>query len=410
MLRILKLFTLFTGSLSRDNCDISNGFSWCETSAKCVRVWEEPCLPITKECAVCLTENYHNQAHNCGNNCSLDILQNMLNAGFTGTDEYGCSVDETTIWCPSLDRCINPLHELCRDISVNPEPLCHEIRCSMFCDSGFQKDANGCDICKCSDVNSPQADTCDLEEQECPYSYVCPKVTEITHCGEGGIEGYTTYQLSLLLKDGTGAKNIYALFGDSQNNKDGITIHIPPAYQELENNIFNSNFGGVQQELIDIRPDARYDSWLTIGLTDGDPEHKLSSIGVDFDSWNNENALEITNGAIFLMDPEEKIIDGDEYIIMQLTIPNSVETNVHVNVQGKTNNNNQGVNGAWIERNVRFHISRPTPRENSIPNNCISWFDGCNTCSVTNGIKGGCTRRMCSSTSQPHCLSYSSGH
>ena len=30
-----------------------------------------------------------------------------------------------------------------------------------------------------------------------------------------------------------------------------------------------------------------------------------------------------------------------------------------------------------------------------IPKNCVTWYDGCNTCSVSNGILQGCTLMMC---------------
>ena len=41
------------------------------------------------------------------------------------------------------------------------------------------------------------------------------------------------------------------------------------------------------------------------------------------------------------------------------------------------------------------------------PANCISWFDGCNTCSVKNGVIGGCTMMACKlATQPPSCLSY----
>ena len=42
-----------------------------------------------------------------------------------------------------------------------------------------------------------------------------------------------------------------------------------------------------------------------------------------------------------------------------------------------------------------------------IPDNCVSWFDGCNTCSVTNGNIGGCTMMMCFTQSTPECQAYS---
>jgi hypothetical protein len=403
MLKILNLFSLFLLSYSRDNCDVTNGFTWCETSHKCVRILEEPCLPITKECASCLSEEI---ITNCGGGCSNDVLEAMVSNGFRGTDEYGCSINETTLWCPSLNRCINPLEELCRDIVIDPASLCHEVTCGMFCNNGFQKDSNGCDICFCNEnVNSPSVNLCELEEQVCPYIYVCPLVTEITHCSEDGIQGYTTYQLSLLLKDGTDARNIYALYGDSYNNIDGNTMYIPPAYQELDG-IFNSNFGGISQELIDIHPNSRYDSWITIGLTNGDPQHKLSSVGIDIDSWNQYNPLEVTNGALFVLNPEEKIINEEEYIIMQLTLPNTINANVIVNVQGKK----KYARDSWNEKNINFKLSKPTSLETDIPIDCISWFDGCNTCFTDNGIKGECSRTICSSISDPHCLTYMNGH
>ena len=51
----------------------------------------------------------------------------------------------------------------------------------------------------------------------------------------------------------------------------------------------------------------------------------------------------------------------------------------------------------------------PIPSEpfNSIPSNCASWYDGCNTCMVnTDGSLGGCTRMMCFTENKPICKSY----
>ncbi len=40
------------------------------------------------------------------------------------------------------------------------------------------------------------------------------------------------------------------------------------------------------------------------------------------------------------------------------------------------------------------------------PNNCTSWFDGCNTCSASNGKVGGCTEKACFVMEEPRCLKY----
>ncbi len=44
----------------------------------------------------------------------------------------------------------------------------------------------------------------------------------------------------------------------------------------------------------------------------------------------------------------------------------------------------------------------------AIPNNCTSWFDGCNNCMVVNGTLGGCTRMACSEEmmQEPECLQF----
>jgi len=46
-----------------------------------------------------------------------------------------------------------------------------------------------------------------------------------------------------------------------------------------------------------------------------------------------------------------------------------------------------------------------------IPNGCVSWFDGCNTCSVLNGVTQVCSMMYCITDQSPYCLLYSdAGH
>ena len=113
-------------------------------------------------------------------------------------------------------------------------------------------------------------------------------------------------------------------------------LHLPPAYQSSFN--YGSNLGGINPFIMNIYPDTKYDSWLTIGLSDGDNNNDLSSIGVNFEDWSEEKSLDVTNGAIFLMDPEEKIVDGDEYLLGQMTVRENSNPIVVLNVQGKTSN------------------------------------------------------------------------
>jgi len=347
-------------------------------------------------------------------------------------DECGC-----IIGCGNVNCNMNPFEHICSDIM-----------CEMYCEYGNQIDQNGCSICECNNGEmcselqlaiynqcNLSCDECDIEDSliiidecyinynqkakdniclvnNCPleqplcdnYNYVCPKITEITHCSENGIDGYTTYQLSLVIKPNLNIENIYAIFGDGDGEDNGSNnMYIPGAYHT--DGIFNSNIGGVSPSLISIYPDAKYDSWLTIGITDGDPNNLISTIGVDYQLWTESYPLNIGNGAIFLMDTQIVISNNNEYIIGQLTIRSDKRDVAIINVQGKIINNPD----SWVDRNIIFNLN-PLPIQNNIPLNCKLWYDGCNLCQVNNGILGSCSRIMCFLEGVPECRDYTSGH
>lgn len=41
--------------------------------------------------------------------------------------------------------------------------------------------------------------------------------------------------------------------------------------------------------------------------------------------------------------------------------------------------------------------------------NCVSYFDGCNNCSVENGKPSACTLMYCETPSEPKCNQYATG-
>ena len=171
----------------------------------------------------------------------------------------------------------------------------------------------------------------------------------------------------------------------------------------------NNNIGGVEPFIISMNPDANYDSWLTIGITDGDINNRLSAIGIDFDSWASNTELNIDDGAVFVMDPELNIVNDNEYVIGQLTLLTDREYTAIVNVQGKTLDDS--ITRVWQETNIRFDISKPQNIiHDTIPNNCKTWYDGCNTCMVNDGVLGSCSRMMCFRTDAPRCINTISGH
>jgi len=47
--------------------------------------------------------------------------------------------------------------------------------------------------------------------------------------------------------------------------------------------------------------------------------------------------------------------------------------------------------------------------EPQIPYNCVTWYDGCNTCSVNLGELQGCTMMMCFTQNEPYCQVFTRG-
>ncbi len=382
---------LVGGAHDDNNCLISAGYTWCESSQSCVRSWLTPCSDNFSNCEDCLMKQKDGINIACPKNCDMIAVDPMPPVYYPTPT-------------PVPQSPVSPAPP-----SVSPPHIhtpCPDVMCMMFCPDGNKLDDNGCQMCQCNDP-PPQSQECPLIQPSCEgYNFVCPKVTEITHCNMNGINSHTTYQLSLVVQENKNIKNIYAIYG---NTDDSLTMSFPPVYQSP---IYEGqNLGGVSQYMKGIFPDTSFDSWLTIGLTNGDPQGTISSIGIDFTQWDESTSLEVDNGAVFLMNPS--IIDlteqGNEIVIAQITIPTYTSPTIVVNVQGKTIDfTNNVADKSWTEKNILFPIIPPVYNApDTVPENCVSWFDGCNTCSANNGVLGGCTRMMCFREDTPHCLQYS---
>jgi len=343
-------------SIDGHNCLVSAGYTWCDDSNTCIRQWETPCKDNYIDCVDCLHKQQIGENIACPEECGI-IQTGPLN---------------------DFPHPVDPLP---------PVSICPDVMCMMYCENGNRIGENGCQLCEC-------VENIEITQSECDNMYVCPKVTQLyTDKAD-----YTTFRLSLLIKPNMNIKNIYAIYGDSQGNH----MYIPAAYQV--NDIFGRNIGGIDENLIDINSDSKFDSWLTIGVTNGDRNNLISTIGMDFTKWTDINGLSVDNGAVFLIDPQNNIITN-ECIIGQLTIRNDINSEMLVNVQGKYLNNKDVE--YWEENKIVFRLNQiDSVIVNTIPLNCNLWNDGCNTCVVNNGIINTCTRLMCFRETNPYCMRY----
>ena len=380
-----QFHTTVGGSLDSNNCMVGAGYTWCESSQNCIRMWETPCSDNFNNCDECLMKQRNGQNIACPSECDMIVIDPM-------PPSYPSPPPMPTPPPIAIDPIPYPIDP--------PTNVCPEVMCMMYCEFGNVLDENGCQMCDCNESLPPPVSgtDCDLPEIDCTqYEYVCPKITEITNCNEGGIPGYTTYQLSLQIKNDN-VKNIFAVYGDTEDE-----LYLPPAYQTPIK--LGDNIGGINPVILRINPDSQFDSWLTVGVTNGDNNNLVSSIGIDFNSWTDTHGIEVDDGAVFVLDPEQNIVNGNEYIIAQITVSTGSNYVAIFNVQGKTVDTDR--TKSWTETGIRFQLFTPTNIEHeTVPNNCETWYDGCNTCRVINGQIGSCTRMMCFREDNPRCLNY----
>ena len=408
MIKILGTMLFFQGVISQlvqgtlpvggnqdaNGCMIGAGYNWCYATKSCIRTWETPCSDNYDGCADCFMRQR------------------------TG-ENIACPVE-----CDAISVRPMPLDPLPFDPPMPPPPVdplpqaCPDVMCMMYCVDGFQVDDLGCNMCSCltpipmtppeiHDILVPTVPgECPIPYSTCSSEFVCPKVVEMTHCSRDGISGYTTYRLSLVITN-PNILNIYAIYGDSQYGEHPMSF--PPAWQGQ--NYGNTNLGGISDPLLAISSDAAYDSWVTIGITNGDAHNSLSSVGIDFQSWTETSGIYNTNGAVFLMDAGKITVRETEYVVAQITIPDNQINDVIISAQGKLHCSDRGNKECdhpltWYENDITFHLEQPKIASPESPPNCASWFDGCNTCRVRDGNIYGCSMMMCFRQGNPHCLSF----
>merc|ERR1712159_365349 len=113
----------------------------------------------------------------------------------------------------------------------------------------------------------------------------------------GTSDAGTTVQLVTTL-DATTQANAYAFAGTTDT-----ALTMPAAYQAAAP--FGADVGGVNPAFFPINAAAEFDSWLSVGPTDGSAGAAISAIGVDFAAWTASAGLTTDNGAIFWMNPAD---------------------------------------------------------------------------------------------------------
>lgn len=100
-------------------------------------------------------------------------------------------------------------------------------------------------------------------------------------------------------------------------------MQIPGARQVV--GPFGSDVGGVSPAFFSINEESEFDSWVTVG--DAAVVGAISSIGIEWNEWTESTGLQITDGAVFWMNPDDgpSTTDADP-VVLQLTVPSTCQS------------------------------------------------------------------------------------
>ena len=141
-------------------------------------------------------------------------------------------------------------------------------------------------------------------------------------------EAWETHRVVAVLDESAG--NVYTMYGNSR-----WPLEFPPAYQAALP--FGAHTGGTAPAFWPLGDgDSQFDSWLTVGLTEG-TSGELMDVGIDWDTWTAEMGLSVDDGAIFWSLPDDGPRQGSEIVLAQLTTPISrVGFTIQFGLQGRS--------------------------------------------------------------------------
>ncbi len=174
---------------------------------------------------------------------------------------------------------------------------------------------------------------------------------------ESSLDGHTTYQLELTPIDD--AATVYAIYGHEE-----VPLVVPPAFQLAAP--FGADIGGMPSELWSLSPEAEWDSFLFASA----PASFMSSVGISFAEWTADQGLSVTNGAVFVTDPDDA--PSGLMVAAQITVRTGTDFTVQMGAQGhnkfdpewrKANHvTAPGMRQSWNQERIVWHVGSAAAR------------------------------------------------
>jgi len=161
---------------------------------------------------------------------------------------------------------------------------------------------------RCTADETPEAVRCcaDVAGPSCNDAPSAPDVTVMA----ASAAGMTTVRLTFSLE--ASMANVYAMAGTANQ-----VMAFPAAFQVAAP--FGADIGGASPAFFAVNADVEFDSWLTIGTTDGTNSGAIAaSPGLGLAAWSETAGISESNGAIFYMNPSDGPA-GDDIVLAQIT-------------------------------------------------------------------------------------------
>ena len=191
------------------------------------------------------------------------------------------------------------------------------------------------------------------------------------------IANHATYRLSITL--GAVQKNVYTILGTPNH-----PLHVPAAYQAP---FGGENIGNPSLVMTSAIPALQYDSWLTVGITDG--ASGLGSAGITWGEWTASAGISCNDCGIFFMNPNSATLTGNVGTVVLAQVTVSGGFTATLNVQGVYTNG-----GTWRCNDIMF--TSPNPTCNDIDGNGAA-FASCvaDTNHLKNVLNNTCATDTC---------------
>jgi len=305
-----------------DNYQQMNGCAvWAESQFASVGVGSQGCVhsaTLTESAGVCAADG--------ARLCTQDESQDGCASG------TGCAHDSDLIWTST--ECVPPVID-CAGIA---DGLSETDMCGVCDDQPSNDCTQDCEGTWGGNVNLDMCGVCGGDDSTCwnapPSQIELDVQAESVHRGAV----YDTVRVKVYMPENV--LNVYAMYGSQEH-----PLYVPPAHQHDFDD--NSNIAGASAQQIEVVAsnglgDLQFeDSWITIGITSGDPGSLLgvdSTMATELENWNDDHVLvdQESGGAIFFMTPTDDAVsdDGTGVVVAQLVLLPG-EYSMIFNMQGR---------------------------------------------------------------------------